>query len=61
MGKNPFPVFHFNLKVPYSLGVFPGGAVVKNPPANAGEAGDVGSTPGWEDPREKEMATHILA
>ena len=26
---------------------FPGGAVVKNPPANAG---DTGSIPGWEDP-----------
>ena len=51
MGKNPFPVFRFNLKVPYSLGVFRGGAVVKNPPANAGEAGDwvqppVGKIPG---------------
>ena len=26
-----------------------------NPPANAE---DVGSTPGWEDPLEQEMATH---
>ena len=26
--------------------VFPGGSVVKNPPANAGDAGDVGSIPG---------------
>ena len=36
---------------------FPGGSVVKNPPANAGNAGDVG------DPLEEEMATHtsILA
>ena len=25
---------------------FPGGLVVKNPPANAGDAGDVGSIPG---------------
>ena len=24
---------------------FPGGSVVKNPPANAGDAGDVGSIP----------------
>jgi len=33
--------------------------VVKNPPANAGHARDMG----WEDPLEKEMATHssILA
>ena len=29
---------------------------VKNPPANAG---DVGLIPGWEDPLEKEMATHF--
>ena len=34
--------------------------MVKNPPANAR---DTGSVPGWEDPLEKEMATHssILA
>ena len=40
-----------------------GGAIVKNPPANAGDAGVVGSISGWEDPLEKEMATHssILA
>ena len=25
---------------------FPGGTVVKNPPANAGDAGDTGSIPG---------------
>ena len=25
----------------------PGGSVVKNPPARAGDAGDVGSVPGW--------------
>jgi len=34
---------------------FPGGSVVKNPPANAG---DMGSPLGWENPLEKEMATH---
>ena len=36
---------------------FPGGSVVKNPPAN------LGSVPGLEDPLEKEIATHssILA
>ena len=40
--------------------VFPGGSVVKNLPASAG---DVGSSPGLEDPMEEEMATHssILA
>ena len=39
---------------------FPGGSVVKNPPANAR---DVGSIPGWKDPVEKEMAilSSILA
>ena len=39
---------------------FPGGSVVKKPPAIAG---DVGSIPRSEDPLEKEMATHssILA
>ena len=40
-----------------------GGTVVKNLPAKAGDAGDTGSILGWEDPLEKEMATHssILA
>ena len=39
---------------------FPGGSVVKNIPANAGDAGSI---PGWKDYLEKEMATHssILA
>ena len=37
---------------------FPGGKVVKNPPANAGYAGDRGSTLGREDPLEEGMATH---
>ena len=39
---------------------FPGGVVVKKPPAKAGEAGSIH---GWEDALEKEMATHasILA
>ena len=42
---------------------FPGGSVVKNPPASAGDIRDSGSVPGQEDPLEKEMATHssILA
>ena len=42
--------------------------MVKNLPANAGDAGDVGTIPGFDpwvgkDPMEKEMATHssILA
>ena len=37
---------------------FPGGSVVKNPPANAGDLRDPGSIPGLEDPLKKEMATH---
>ena len=37
--------------------------MVKNPPANAGDAGDMGLIPGSGDLLEKEMATHssILA
>ena len=40
---------------------FPGGSVVKNPPANTGE--NVGSTLGQKDTLEEQMATHssILA
>ena len=36
----------------------PGDSVVKNSPANAGAAGDVDWSVGWEDPLEEEMATH---
>ena len=32
--------------------------LVKNPPGNAGDLRDAGSTPGREDPLEKGMATH---
>ena len=37
--------------------------MVKNPLANVADAEDSGSIPGWQDPLEKEMATHssILA
>ena len=35
---------------------FPGGSVVKNPPTNAGETGDMSSIPGSERPLEEEMA-----
>jgi len=37
--------------------------MVKNQPANAGDLGDVGSIPGWEDLLEEGMAIHssILA
>ena len=42
---------------------FLGVSVVKNPPVNSGDAGDVGLISGSEDPLEKEMATNsnILA
>ena len=41
-------------------GGFPGGSVVRNLPASAG---DLGSILSWEDPLEKEMTVHssILA
>ena len=32
--------------------------MLKNSPANAGDAGDPGSISGLEDPLEEEMATH---
>ena len=32
--------------------------MAKNLPASAGDARDIGSIPGWEDPREEQMATH---
>ena len=37
--------------------------MVKNPPANAGDVRDLGSTLDWEDPMEEGMTTHssILA
>ena len=35
---------------------FPGGSVVKNPPANAG---DLSLIPGQEDPLQEEMETHF--
>ena len=40
-----------------SLISFPGGSVVKNLSANAGE---VGSIPGWKDPLGKKTATHSI-
>ena len=39
---------------------FPSGSVIKDPPANTGDARDTGSTPGVEDPLEEEMATHFM-
>ena len=36
----------------------PGGSVLKNLSADAGDSGDTGLTPVQEDPLENEMATH---
>ena len=36
---------------------FPGGSVVKNLPANAGDTGDLGSIPGSGRPLEEKIAT----
>ena len=46
----------------YVLG-FPGGSVVNNSPASAGDVEMGVQSLGWEDPLEKEMTTHssILA
>ena len=54
-----------SLTSPVLTGRVPGGSVVMNLPANAGATGDSVQVPslGWEDPLEKEIATHssILA
>ena len=34
--------------------------MVKNLPANAGDARDVGQSVGWVDPLEEEMTTHSI-
>ena len=56
--ENVLPDFHFLSD--YKAKDFPGGSVVKNPPAK--QEMQIGSL-GWEDTLEKEMATHssILA
>ena len=42
---------------------FSDGSAGKESACNAGDTGDAGSTPGWEDPLKEEIATHssILA
>ena len=54
-------LIYIYLLIYLSIG-FPGGTVVKNLPANAGDTGSIQDT-GQEDPLEKGMATHssILA
>ena len=47
------------LEVEYSKSLgFPHSSMVKNTPANVGEARDMGSILGQENPLEKEIATH---
>ena len=45
------------LQLHISIWGFPGGAVVKNLPGNAGDVRDVGSIPGLRGSLEKELAT----
>ena len=46
-----------NIHLPSRIQGFPGSSVVKNPPANAGDAGLI---PGLGRSLEKEMATHSI-
>ena len=56
-------LYHLSVYTLSDLWSFPGGAVVKNPPANAGDARDEVLSLGQEDPLEEGMTTHssILA
>jgi len=42
----PHHIHLFTFTLPYKSLGFPGGSVVKNPPASAGATGDAGSHPG---------------
>ena len=57
------PVYRYTRQPRENAVGFPGGSVVTNPLANAGAAGDLVRSLGWEEPLEKGMATHssILA
>ena len=46
VGKNKISLFLLILSSNYNNLGFPGGAVVKNPPANAGDTRDMGAIPG---------------
>ena len=53
---------HFILECDiHYIGGFPGGSVVKNAPANAGDTGDAGLIPalGRSPPLEEQIATHF--
>ena len=54
--KVPSPFLRFNFGVRLRVG-FSDDSIVKNPPVNAR---DTDSTPRWEDPLEKGMATHSI-
>ena len=45
--KPVFPPTMVFILIYFHILGFPGGVVVKNPPANAGDARDGGSIPGW--------------
>ena len=55
MGSDMTELLKLSLFFEFAPLGFPGGSVVKNPLANAG---DVGSIPEQEDPLEEEMATY---
>ena len=46
--------FNFLLDIPSHMKLYK-----KNPTANTGDLRDVGQSLNWEDPLEKDMATHI--
>jgi len=56
MQMGPLNIFPLTVGMTLNLG-FPGGSVVKNLPANAGDARNCGFNP-LEDPLEYEMATY---
>ena len=51
-------MFQFKTQLRQCERGFPGNAVVKDPPANAGGTGDLAPSLGQEDPLEEAMATH---
>ena len=50
---------HTKLRLRYTVG-FPGGVVVKNSPANAGDIKRHAFDPGWEDPLEWKPTLEFL-
>ena len=66
-GTNPSQIprgdcIKIQLTSPFSSMGFPGGSVVKNPPANAGDTGHAGLIPGLErSPRGGNATSSILA